>query len=150
VGRQQAVVLTLIGVDEDGMATLWRDSRTSEGGLPQLTQDEGAEQAGGFGSEQTLGQVDQQHLALGEDLAQMEAWCGLAEYRPDSRSQQKGPQLVHDRGQHGSSFGVRQSVEPGPEGPEGDVLLPAADQSPAETWVGVKGRQMTERGIRPT
>src|SRR5580704_5300430 len=77
VQRQVQVILELIDVDKDGMAALRGNRRAAEGGLPELRDNQAAEQGRGLRPEQALTEVDQQHLALGEDLAQVKARPGL-------------------------------------------------------------------------
>ena len=68
--------------------------------------DQRAEQRRGLGAHQPLGEVDEQDLALGEDLPHVEARLGLPEDGPQAGTQQEGPQLVHDRGDGLGAFGL--------------------------------------------
>ena len=73
VGRQVDVVLELVGVDDDRMPPLSRDAGTSEDRLPELGDEQRAQERSCFRPDQPLGERDEHDLALREDLVDAEA-----------------------------------------------------------------------------
>ncbi len=76
---QAQVILKLVEDDVDRMTAFRRDGGATEHRSPQPADDQAAEQRGRFFADGALGEIDQHDLALGENLAEVEARFGLAE-----------------------------------------------------------------------
>ena len=74
------------------MPPFGRNRRASERGLPQLCDDQAAEQARGLGAELSLGKIDEQQLALGEKTWRTSnRGSGCPDNDPQLRAKQEGP-----------------------------------------------------------
>ena len=65
-----------------------RDVGSALDGLPELRYHERPDQGGCLGAEQPLGQGDEQHLRLGQDVGHREGRLRLTDDVPDAPSQQ--------------------------------------------------------------
>ena len=92
---QVEVVLELVDEGHDWVATLSWNVDSLEGGVPELSDDERAEQSSGLAAELTLGQRHEQDAPLGEDVSHVEARGRLTDHGSHARAEEKGSELVH-------------------------------------------------------
>ena len=97
VDRQVQVVLELIDVDKDRMATLRSDGDPAEYGLPELRDDQAAEQRCGLRTEQTLTEIDEQIFRSVNTRRRSKLPTRLSDDGPHFRPEQQRTQLVHNR-----------------------------------------------------